>query len=250
MPEAGETPAYLCFRIAVADHPVSASRQLGSTTALRTATDSDDVRPRPIWAVTYGEHIRHGCDRFGIRETAVRARDSFPHCWVTPEAWRFPCGPPSRRIGCCGGRLRLRLSPHDHCRRLDCDRAADTASVPVEQRLRHRQCRRSRRPARIASGLCRIAEPGGKFPRVRCAESLKALASGQRDWTTGHGRGAKGGAAGNRTRVLRHSLKTSPCAVRYVSARISWSREPARMTIPVAVGVPMSPATELIGGSL
>jgi hypothetical protein len=55
------------------------------------------------------------------------------------------------------------------------------------------------------------------------------------------------GAAGNRTRVLRHSLKASPCAVRYVSARISWSRELARMTIPVAVGVPMSPATELIG---
>jgi hypothetical protein len=59
-----------------------------------------------------------------------------------------------------------------------------------------------------------------------------------------------GGAAGNRTRVLRHSLKASPCAVRYASARISRSREPARMTIPVAVYVPMSPATELIGGSL
>ncbi len=29
------------------------------------------------------------------------------------------------------------------------------------------------------------------------------------------------GAAGNRTRVLRHSLKASPCAVRYVSTRIS-----------------------------
>lgn len=58
------------------------------------------------------------------------------------------------------------------------------------------------------------------------------------------------GAAGNRTRVLRHSLKASPCAVRYVSTRISWSRELARMTIPVAVGVPMSPATELTGGSL
>lgn len=56
-----------------------------------------------------------------------------------------------------------------------------------------------------------------------------------------------GGAAGNRTRVLRHSLKASPCAVRYVSARISWSHGLARMTIPVAVGVPMSPATELIG---
>lgn len=58
---------------------------------------------------------------------------------------------------------------------------------------------------------------------------------------------SSGGAAGNRTRVLRHSLKASPCAVRYVSARISWSRELARMTIPVAVGVPMSPATELLG---
>jgi hypothetical protein len=58
------------------------------------------------------------------------------------------------------------------------------------------------------------------------------------------------GAAGNRTRVLRHSLKASPCAVRYVSTRISWSRKLARMTIPVAVSVPMSPATELIGGSL
>ena len=55
------------------------------------------------------------------------------------------------------------------------------------------------------------------------------------------------GAAGNRTRVLRHSLKASPCAVRYASTRISRSRELARMTIPVAVSVPMSPATELIG---
>jgi hypothetical protein len=44
-----------------------------------------------------------------------------------------------------------------------------------------------------------------------------------------------GGAAGNRTRVLRHSLKTSPCAVRYVSTRISRSRKQAEMTIPVAV---------------
>ena len=43
------------------------------------------------------------------------------------------------------------------------------------------------------------------------------------------------GAAGNRTRVLRHSLKTSPCAVRYVSTRISRSREQAEMSIPVAV---------------
>ena len=56
-----------------------------------------------------------------------------------------------------------------------------------------------------------------------------------------------GGAAGNRTRVLRHSLKTSPCAVRYASTRISQSRELAEMTIPVAVSVPISPATELIG---
>ena len=58
------------------------------------------------------------------------------------------------------------------------------------------------------------------------------------------------GAAGNRTRVLRHSLKASPCAVRYASTRISRSREPARMTIPVAVSVPLSPATGLNGGSL
>ena len=42
-----------------------------------------------------------------------------------------------------------------------------------------------------------------------------------------------GGAAGNRTRVLRHSLKTSPCAVRYASTWISCSREQVRMTIPV-----------------
>lgn len=55
-----------------------------------------------------------------------------------------------------------------------------------------------------------------------------------------------GGAAGNRTRVLRHSLKASPCAVRYASARISRSRELAEMTIPVAVVVPRSPATGLI----
>jgi hypothetical protein len=59
-----------------------------------------------------------------------------------------------------------------------------------------------------------------------------------------------GGAAGNRTRVLRHSLKASPCAVRYASTRVSRSRELAGMTTPVAVCVPMSPATELIGGSL
>ncbi|UKN42606.1 hypothetical protein MLPF_2177 [Mycobacterium lepromatosis] len=59
-----------------------------------------------------------------------------------------------------------------------------------------------------------------------------------------------GGAAGNRTRVLRHSLKASPCAVRYASTRISWSRALAKMTIPVAVGVPTSPATEPIGRSL
>lgn len=58
------------------------------------------------------------------------------------------------------------------------------------------------------------------------------------------------GAAGNRTRVLRCSLKASPCAVRYVSTWISRSREQAEMTIPVAVGVPMSPATGLTGGSL
>jgi hypothetical protein len=55
------------------------------------------------------------------------------------------------------------------------------------------------------------------------------------------------GAAGNRTRVLRHSLKASPCAVRYASTRISRSRKPAEMTIPVAVSVPMRPATERIG---
>lgn len=59
-----------------------------------------------------------------------------------------------------------------------------------------------------------------------------------------------GGAAGNRTRVLRHSLEASPCAVRYVSTRISCSREQVRMTIPVAVSVPISPATELSGRSL
>ena len=47
-----------------------------------------------------------------------------------------------------------------------------------------------------------------------------------------------GGAAGNRTRVLRHSLKTSPCAVRCVSTWISQSREQAEMTIPVAVWCP------------
>ena len=47
------------------------------------------------------------------------------------------------------------------------------------------------------------------------------------------------GAAGNRTRVLRHSLKTSPCAVRYVSTRISQSRKQAEMTIPVAVICPV-----------
>ena len=46
------------------------------------------------------------------------------------------------------------------------------------------------------------------------------------------------GAAGNRTRVLRHSLKASPCAVRYVSTWISCSREQVRMTIPVAVWCP------------
>ena len=48
-----------------------------------------------------------------------------------------------------------------------------------------------------------------------------------------------GGAAGNRTRVLRHSLKTSPCAVRYVSTWISQSRKQAEMTIPVAVVCPV-----------
>src|SRR6185503_16457877 len=47
-----------------------------------------------------------------------------------------------------------------------------------------------------------------------------------------------GGAAGNRTRVQRHSLEASPCAVRYASTRVSRSREPAEMTIPVAVGCP------------
>ena len=66
----------------------------------------------------------------------------------------------------------------------------------------------------------------------------------------GPGQCLLGGAAGNRTRVLRHSLKTSPCAVRYVSTRISRSREPAEMTIPVAVNVPIRPATERIGVSL
>lgn len=59
--------------------------------------------------------------------------------------------------------------------------------------------------------------------------------------------GHQSGAAGNRTRVLRHSLKASPCAVRYASTRISRSHEPAGMTIPVAVDVPMCPATEHIG---
>src|SRR5271165_3183045 len=47
-----------------------------------------------------------------------------------------------------------------------------------------------------------------------------------------------GGAAGNRTRVLRHVLKASPCAVRCASTRISRSRELAGMTIPVAVWCP------------
>ena len=46
------------------------------------------------------------------------------------------------------------------------------------------------------------------------------------------------GAAGNRTRVLRHSLEASPCAVRYVSTWISRSREQDEMTIPVAVWCP------------
>ncbi len=48
-----------------------------------------------------------------------------------------------------------------------------------------------------------------------------------------------GGAAGNRTRVLRRLAKASPCAVRYVSTWISRSREQAVMTIPVTVGCPI-----------
>lgn len=47
-----------------------------------------------------------------------------------------------------------------------------------------------------------------------------------------------GGAAGNRTRVLRHSLKASPCAVRLALTRISRSRELAGTAIPVAVWCP------------
>ena len=49
------------------------------------------------------------------------------------------------------------------------------------------------------------------------------------------------GAAGNRTRVLRHFTKASPCAVRYVSTWTSGSREQVRMTVPVAVWRPAPP---------
>ncbi len=54
------------------------------------------------------------------------------------------------------------------------------------------------------------------------------------------------GAAGNRTRVLRRVFRASPCAVRCVSARISGSRERARMTIPVAVCCPV-PLRDRVG---
>ena len=44
-----------------------------------------------------------------------------------------------------------------------------------------------------------------------------------------------GGGAGNRTRVLRSAIRTSPCAVRGVSTRIHRSCERAGVTIPAAV---------------
>ena len=57
---------------------------------------------------------------------------------------------------------------------------------------------------------------------VAIRELPEILSGDQPSKTKGpHLCGPFGGAAGNRTRVLRHSLEASPCAVRYVSTRIS-----------------------------
>jgi hypothetical protein len=101
---------------------------------------------------------------------------------------------------------------------------------------REPSCRR--RPRRVC-GLLRL------HARVAYITAQSAEADDQ-TWTANENRPGlvaltcifTGGAAGNRTRVLRHSLKASPCAVRYVSTRISCSREQVRMTIPVAVWCP------------
>ena len=79
---------------------------------------------------------------------------------------------------------------------------------------------------------------GEQQPRLQLSRSgVSSYVDGKRKLARAHGSDqfVFSGAAGNRTRVLRHSLKASPCAVRYVSTRISWSHELARMTIPVAV---------------
>jgi hypothetical protein len=75
-----------------------------------------------------------------------------------------------------------------------------------------------------------------RLPSLRVPQRRRWIRKQARDYVPGlH---LSGGAAGNRTRVQRHSLKASPCAVRVVSTRISQSCEQAEMTIPVAVWCP------------
>ena len=61
------------------------------------------------------------------------------------------------------------------------------------------------------------ADGHGAYARMACRTGLDDQESVDAFRTLAF----NGGAAGNRTRVLRHSLKASPCAVRYASARIS-----------------------------
>ena len=88
------------------------------------------------------------------------------------------------------------------------------------------------------TATCSSPLAGADLPHVdeRCGETCGERRS--RPGLVGPDLLLFGGAAGNRTRVQRHSLEASPCAVRYVSTRISRSREQVRMTIPVAVWCP------------
>ena len=88
------------------------------------------------------------------------------------------------------------------------------APLRVTRSLRNQLCTRVFRVSKYKLSICSCVEgvDVGAILGVRVTRPTKKAAS-LRPFSCG--------AAGNRTRVLRHSLKASPCAVRYASTRIS-----------------------------
>lgn len=131
-------------------------------------------------------------------------------------------------------------------------RAPATPQAPHTQRPRSQRRAEGATPRRADTRVCAGPRPGrersvGKEPAKGAPRTVGGLGGSapQNDPKTRKGERStralashRSGGAGNRTRVLRRLTKTSPCAVRCVSARLHRSRELAGVTSPVAVRCP------------